>query len=45
MYLIKWTYGKIGSGVLPGIFRNRQKAQDECDFLNKMYNNVHHYVE
>ena len=45
LYVIKFKYGSNVSGVLPEKFTDKESAQDQCDYENKMYNNVNHWIE
>lgn len=45
MYIIKWTHGTHVSGILPNRFTSEIEAQEECDYQNRIYNSVNHWVE
>lgn len=45
LYVIKFEYGQNVSGILPGGFTDKDRAQDQCDYENMIYNNVNHWVE
>ena len=45
LYVIKFEYGSNVSGVLPGKFTDKDRAQDQCDYENRVYNNINHWVE
>lgn len=44
-YIIEFKYGERVSGILPEEYDTEIEAQDACDYENKQYNNVHHFVK